>query len=252
MANDLRRITAFQNAFARRQAVEVNEVPGGYVVLNETFARSHEHNQLHIDAAVDPATLPALAEAAMAKLNHRRITVYDDALGEGCAPALAQAGYEHSAEVVMTHTGPTPPASLAEPVDLSVLRPALTRQQRQWLPSGPEETIRQLVDRRTARLRGGDQVLFLAVRDDKGDIASWTDLYLDPAAGIAQIEDLGTADTHTRRGYADALLAGALHHAATADCTLRFLLADSEDWPLQWYHRRGFTLIGRLHVFSRF
>ena len=107
----------------------------------------------------------------------------------------------------------------------------------------------QLADRRSARLRGAGQVRFLAARDENGTIASWADLYLDPAAKIAQIEDVMTAEPHTRRGYADTVLATALREAA--GCDLVFLLADAGDWPRTWYARRGFAAIGRSHVFTR-
>jgi hypothetical protein len=68
------------------------------------------------------------------------------------------------------------------------------------MPQTSDAVIYQLADRRSARLRGADQVRFLAARDEHGTIASWADLYLDPAAEIAQIEDVMTAEAHTRRG----------------------------------------------------
>lgn len=147
---------------------------------------------------------------------------------------------------------PAPAASAsasAETVTLAELRPALLDQQRRWLPEAEEEVIRQLADRRAARLRGADQVRFLAVRDEQGEVASWADLYLDPAQGLAQIEELVTADHRTRRGYADTVLATALRQAS--GCGLFFLIAEPDDWPRAWYARRGFTPIGHSHRFSR-
>jgi hypothetical protein len=83
----------------------------------------------------------------------------------------------------------------------------------------------------------------------EGDIGSWADLYQDRAAGVAQLEDLVTADGRARRGYAGTVLATALHRAADADCF--FLLADPGDWPRHWCARRGFAPAGRTHVFIR-
>jgi predicted GNAT family acetyltransferase len=117
------------------------------------------------------------------------------------------------------------------------------------MPQASGTVIYQLAGRRMARLRGAEQVRFLAARDDTGAIVSWADLYLEAAQGIAQIEDVMTADGHTRHGYADTVLATALHQAA--GCGLVFLLADAGDWPRTWYARRGFTPIGRSHVFTR-
>ncbi|MFJ3529384.1 GNAT family N-acetyltransferase [Streptomyces sp. NPDC090132] len=249
---DLQRIAAFRLSFARRQAAVVNEVPGGVVVLDAEYAASYEHNQLVIEGSPDPVGLPALAEKALGHLEHRQITVLDDRTGTDCAPALTAAGYTHVTELVMTYTG-SAAASVPDPsartVGFDDLRPALVGQLRRWMPEAQDVVVGQLADRRTARLRGAEQVRFLAVRDEEGTVGSWADLYRDASEGIAQIEDVVTADTHVRRGYADTLLATALRHAS--DCGLVFLLADPDDWPHAWYIRRGFKPIGRFHVFTR-
>jgi len=250
-ATDLRRITAFRLSFARRQAAVVNEVPGGVAVFDPRYPESHDNNQLFIDRA-DASGIIALAEKALGHLPYRRITVLDDAAGTACAPALTADGYGHDTELVMTHSGAAPaPGSFAEAelVTLQELRPALIRQLSAWLPRAGDAVIDQLAGRRAARLRGAEQVRFLAARDADGTIASWADFYLDPAAGLAQIEDVMTADAYARRGHGDAVIATALRRAA--GCDLVFLLADADDWPRTWYARRGFTAIGRTHVFTR-
>ena len=258
---DLQRAIDFRALFARRQSAEVRPVPGGFLVLNEQYARSHEHNQIHIDGPLDPTSLPEVADAAMAGLAHRRVTVHDDRLGLACATAMTLAGYEHAVELVMTHTGPVPEPVPGrgevvepdlEPGPYGPLWRALADQQRSWMPDADEETVRQLVGRRAARRNGAEDVRFVAVHDEGGDVASWADLYLEPADGIAQIEELATAEHARRRGYADAVLSGALRRASAAGCALRFLVADGEDWPRLWYARRGFTPVGRCHVFARF
>jgi N-acetylglutamate synthase-like GNAT family acetyltransferase len=249
-AIDLQRIAAFRASFARRQAAEVTEIPGGVVVLDKQYAASHEHNQLVIEGPTAPSDLPAMADTVLGHLRHRRITILDDAFGTICAPALTAAGYAHETELVMTHSGSAAiPGSPAQTVALADLRPALIRQLRIWMPQAEDTAVHQLADRRTARLRGAEQVHFLAVRDENGTVGSWADVYLDAAQGIAQIEDVVTADTHVQRGYADTILATALHYASGYG--LVFLLADPDDWPRGWYARRGFTPIGRSHVFTR-
>ncbi|MFD8263888.1 GNAT family N-acetyltransferase [Streptomyces griseoluteus] len=249
-AMDLRRIAAFRSSFARRQAAVVTEVSGGVVVLDPDYPASHEHNQLVIEGTSDPSELPALAESALGHLRHRRITVLDDAAGAACAAALTAAGYTHETELLMTHSGPaTIPGTSAQMIELADLRPALVRQLRAWMPQAEDAVIHQLVDRRTARLRGAQQVHFLAVCDEHGTVGSWADLYLDAGEGIAQIEDIVTADTHLQRGYADTVLATALQQASGYGLT--FLVTDPDDWPHTWYARRGFTPVGRSHVFTR-
>ncbi|QMU67155.1 GNAT family N-acetyltransferase [Streptacidiphilus sp. P02-A3a] len=249
-ATDLRRIAAFRMSFARRQAAEATAIPGGAVVLDPEFAASYEHNQLVVEGPVAPPDLVALADAALGHLPHRQIAILDDALGVACAPALVAAGYTHHPELVMTHSGAAPaPGASAEAVTLAELRPALLGQQRSWMPEAEDEVLRQLTDRRAARLRGAEQVRFLAVRDEQGDVAAWADLYLDPAQDVAQIEEVVTVDDRTRRGYADTVLATALRQASGYG--LFFLVAEPDDWPRHWYARRGFTAIGHSHRFSR-
>jgi N-acetylglutamate synthase-like GNAT family acetyltransferase len=251
-ATDLQRINAFRLSFARRQAAVVNEVPGGVAVFDPRYVESHDNNQLFIDRAGSAREVMALAEKALGHLPYRRITVLDDAAGSACASALTADGYVHDTELVMTRSGVisvTGSFAEAEAVTVPELRPALIRQLCAWMPQAGDAVIDQLADRRTARLRGADQVRFLAARDADGTIASWADLYLDPAAGIAQIEDVMTADPYTRRGHADSVIATALHLAE--DYGLVFLLADADDWPRTWYARRGFTPIGRSPVFTR-
>ena len=255
-ATDLARIASFRASFARRQAAETTEIPGGVVVVDHQYSASYVNNQVVIDGAQRPSDLLALADTALGFLPYRRITFLDDAAGQSSASALIAAGYAHETELIMsrhatadTPAEPATPTMSAQPVTLEELRPALILQQRIWMPDAEDAVVGQLADRRAARLRGAPQVTFLAARDGDGVIASSADLYLDPAHDIAQIEDLVTADTHLHQGYADAVLTTALQQAAT--CELLFLIADSTDWPRTWYARRGFTAIGHSHVFTR-
>lgn len=248
---ELQQINTFLSSFARRRAGRTVEVPGGFAALDDEFALSHSNNHLFIDGATDPEALPALADRALGHMDHRLITVLDEELGEACAEPLLRAGYTRSTYLVMLHGGPVPAGGGAGEVDLEDLRVPLARRWRGYLPDAGAEVIRQLVDRREAGRRGADEVRFIGARTPEGEVASWADLYLDQATGTAQIEDLITSELHLGRGYADAVLATALRHAADAHCGTRFLTADAEDWPRHWYERRGFTVIGRHLGFER-
>lgn len=245
------RIDAFLSAFARRQAARTVDLPGGFAAYDDAFAHSRANNQVVIDAAVDPDALPALAEEALGHLPHRLITVLDDEAGMACAAPLIRAGYTHSTYLVMLHEGSVPAGGPAQEVDLDAMRIPLTRRWRGFLPDVDDEVLRHLVDRREARRRGADAVHFIGARTEEGEVASWADLYLDPATGTAQIEDLVTSEAHLRRGYADAVLATALRLAVDQDCDVRFLTADAMDWPRHWYERRGFSVVGHSHCFER-
>ncbi|WP_327369474.1 GNAT family N-acetyltransferase [Streptomyces sp. NBC_01217] len=248
---ELRRIIAFLSGFARRQAARTVELPGGFAVYDDAFAHSRANNGLLIDRAVDAEALPALADEALGHLPHRLIHVLDDETGTACAGPLIRAGYAHSVELVMLHTGPVPAGGHGEVVDLDAIRLPLTRRWQDFLPDADGEVIRHLVERREARRRGADIVHFIGARTQEGEVASWADLYLEPATGIAQIEDLVTSQARLGRGHADAVLATALRLAADADCGTRFLIADAADWPRHWYERRGFSVVGRSHCFER-
>ncbi|MFI7357863.1 GNAT family N-acetyltransferase [Streptomyces avidinii] len=248
---ELQRVHTFLSDFARRQAARTVTLPGGFAVYDDVYGESRANNQVVIDAAVDPDALPALADEALGHLPHRLVSVLDDETGRACAEPLIRAGYTHSTYLVMLHTGPVPEAGPAQEVDLDALRVPLTRRWRGFLPDVDDEVLRQLVERREARRRGADIVQFIGARTEAGEVASWADLYVDRTTGTAQIEDLITAEDHLGRGYADAVLAGALHRAAAHDCDFRFLTADAMDWPRHWYERRGFTVAGHTHAFER-
>ena len=255
-AAELARVRAFLADSARRQAPRVLELPGGFAVLNAELPHSRVDNQLFVDRAVpDPDALPALVDRALDGLAHRLVTALDDRAGEALAGPLSRAGYEHTVDLLMVHRGPVPALGTgprrAGTVGLDALRGPLTRRWRGFLPDADEETLRQLVERRTVRLRCAPVVHFVGSRAEDGEVASWADLYLDPAAGLAQIEDVLTAEAHLGRGHGNAVLAEALRLAADAGCGTRFLIAEADDWPRDWYERLGFGTIGRVHCFER-
>ncbi|WP_335933400.1 GNAT family N-acetyltransferase [Streptomyces sp. PTD5-9] len=255
MPSELQRIRAFLSAFARRQAAHTVPVPGGFAVYDDAFTHSRGNNQVVIDAStdasVDAEALPALAEEALGHLPHRLISVLDDEVGRACAEPLVRSGYTHSTYLIMLHAGPAPAGGPAEEVGLEAIRAPLAQWWRARLPDAGSEVVRHLVDRREARRRGADDVRIIGARTEQGEVAAWADLYLDPASGTAQIEDLITGEPHRRRGYADAVLAAALRLAVDGGCGTRFLTADAADWPRHWYERRGFSVIGHQHCFER-
>ncbi|MET8544997.1 GNAT family N-acetyltransferase [Kitasatospora sp. NPDC004799] len=253
--DELRRIRAFLAGFARRQAERTVELPGGFAVFDDGFAGSWSHNQVFVErAGGEPAALPALVDEVMGERPFRLVTVLDGEFGQACAEPFRRAGYRHSSYLVMRHTGPLPAPEAGravEEVGLEAIRAPLAASWRAALPAADEEVVRMLVDRRATDRRGAARVQLLGARAADGAVAAWTDLYLEPALGIAQIEDLMTAEPYRRRGHADAVLAAALRRAAAAGCGTRFLIAESEDWPRRWYGRRGFEVIGRIHGFER-
>ncbi|MBU7598361.1 GNAT family N-acetyltransferase [Streptomyces sp. P38-E01] len=250
----LMRANAFLADFARAGAGEVVDVPGGFAALNDRYPHSRADNQLVVEGNPSPEALLRTAEAALGHLPYRRICVLREETADAGREALLHAGYVPEPLLVMRHTGvsPAPRGRRAEAVDLDSLREPIAGFLRELLPADTgEQVVRDLVERRAARESGAENVEFLASRAASGEPAAWADLYLNPACGIAQLEDLVTHPAHRRQGHADAVLATALHRASAASCELRFLLADETDWPQHWYGRRDFTVIGRSHAFER-
>ncbi|MGE5827056.1 MAG: GNAT family N-acetyltransferase [Micromonosporaceae bacterium] len=254
----LPRIIAFRTAFARRQAATVVEVAGGFAVLDAEFAASYDHNKLILARLDDPAEAIAVADHVLggAGLTHRLIVVNDDETGEAGAARFIDAGYHQETSVFMRHTGaaadrPADPGVRVEAVDWSVLVPVDRHAWREQLPTASEQAIEQLVMRRGARLRGADEVCFLAVRDGTGEVVAHAELYLDRTHRTAQIEQVMTRPEHERRGFARAIMAEGLRRALAAGCDLVFLEADANDWPRHFYARLGYEPVGRTHSFTR-
>jgi N-acetylglutamate synthase-like GNAT family acetyltransferase len=257
MSDLLARVSAFRAAFLRHQAAETVEFAGAFAVRHPGFPRSQEHNQLVVDApGADPESLVAFAEQGVGDRRDHRIQVLDETVGERAAPVLAAAGFGRAAELVMVRetAGCVRPDPAARPVRVDELREAELAQLLRWWPD--QELARQLHERRAARLHGAAaegraEVLFLAVREPDGEVAAWVDLYLDRAAGLAELTDLVTAEPYRGRGHGDTLVATGLALAAEAGIPRLFLAADDEDWPKAWYARRGFRPIGHSYAFLR-
>ncbi|MFI8961234.1 GNAT family N-acetyltransferase [Streptomyces sp. NPDC053493] len=248
---ELRRIHGFLSDFTRRQAERTADFPGGFAALDDTYALSRGNNHVLVDGEPDPEALPALVDEAMAHLPHRTVHIPDATVAKACAEPLARAGYTCRTLVVMRHDGPVPELGGAREVGLPDLREPLTESLRRLVPDIRDDVLRVLVERRETRRRGADDVRFLASHDEFGQVASWADLYIDPATGIAQIEDLVTAEAHLGQGHAGVVLDTALRTAAEAGCTTVFLIALADDWPRHWYARRGFVPVGEIHTFEQ-
>ncbi|MFI8510768.1 GNAT family N-acetyltransferase [Streptomyces sp. NPDC085460] len=249
--DDPARARAFLTAFARRKAARTADFPGGFAALDDAHALSYGDNHLLVDGPTDPELLPGRAEELLGHLPHRAVQVIGEEAGRACAEPLKRAGYTHAEVLVMVHTGPVPERAGAREVELPALRGPVAESWRHFLPGAGEEVVRTLVERRAARRRGAPDVRFLASHDEWGEVVSWGDLYLDPATGTAQVEDLVTSVPHLGRGHGGAVLDTALRLAAEAGCPTRFLTAFADDWPRRWYERRGFVAVDTVHCFER-
>ncbi|MFH9722652.1 GNAT family N-acetyltransferase [Streptomyces sp. NPDC017254] len=248
---ELRRIHGSLSAFHRRQAGRVVDFPGGFAALDDLYTHSRGNNHVLVDGETAPGALPARAEELLGHLPYRLVYVVDDEVAAACRGPLERAGYTHTAIYLMRHTGPVPAHGGARPVGLEELRAPAAAAWRRFVPGVTDEEVHHLVERRAARLRAAEDVRFLAVRTEDGEVASWADLYLDPSTGVARIEDLVTAEKHLGQGHAGRVIDTALHLAAEAGCDLRFLSANAANWPHRWYGRKGFAVADTLHYFQK-
>ncbi|CAM5421514.1 GNAT family N-acetyltransferase [Streptomyces tanashiensis] len=150
---------------------------------------------------MDPEALPGYTEEALGHLPYRFAYVLDETVAAACVAPMERAGYQHATSLIMAHHGPVPEHGGAREVDFDELRGPVTASWPRFAPQAPPEHIRDLVERRVARRRGAEVVRFFAVHTPEGEVAAWADLYMDPAEGVAQIEDLVTVEAHLGQGY---------------------------------------------------
>ncbi len=251
--SEIEHIAAFQERFARAQATDVIDLPWGFVLLQRDFPSSYDHNRMVVNSTASSADVLSAADDAMgeAGLQHRMISVIDDALGIGLTNDFLAAGYEREAITTMIHRG-APDGNVeheVQAVSPDSLRPALLREWKVLLPDAVDEVHAQLADR-TYLYSAGAEVTRLVVFE-RGEIAARIDFYFDPESGVAQLENLFTHPDFRGRGYAKSLIGEGLRRSRDAGCRLSFLGADLDDWPHEWYLRLGFVEVHRTHDFTK-
>jgi len=221
----------------------VDESPVGRAVYTDTLPRRLDGNYLWVDRAAVPEQL--VAEAT--RLERRLIFVPDPELGDALAPWFKERGWRIDRHLVM--------AQLREPerdADLSLVRevtePELREARQRVLVDEPWATPEVLDQIFAAKARIGERVTtrFFAVELD-GEVVSYSDLYLDGTD--AQVEDVGTVPEQRGRGYAKAVVLGAIAEARRAGAEFVCLVADAHDWPKELYRRLGFDEVGHYTKF---
>lgn len=252
--SELQRIEAFEEAHARAQATSVVELAWGYALLQSDFPRTHSHNRVVVTSRAHADEIMETTDAILggAGVQHRYVTVIDDATGSAMVPDLVAAGFAHDPIATMVYRGPSmPPAPEHEVGEMTApeLREAIISDWRHDMPDADEEVYEQLADRTRLYSQGADVVdLGVVVA---GEVAARANLFLSTDSQIAQFENLNTSHGHRNNGYARSVLRAALGRVAAATCELCFLTADVGDWPYEWYRRLGFVEVARTHHFTR-
>jgi GNAT superfamily N-acetyltransferase len=167
------------------------------------------------------------------------------------AAELARRGWEVEENLLMARpAGGLSGGERAEEADQREVHPLWDRSWRRDLADlGPrlDQVVAQLVGREHLN----DRVVAVSdvvVRED-GRVVAAGQLRIDGAT--AALESVVTDHAARGRGYADAVLARALDLAAGVGCDLVVLEAAADDWPRNWYARRGFETVGSSWSVSR-
>jgi GNAT superfamily N-acetyltransferase len=251
---DFARALAFENAIRDRLCDVSEPFEWGTALFTTELPAIYDANFLRVERAGDTVGVEALiAEAdrlmGARGLEHRKLVVDDETLGETLAPGFRDQGYLVDRMLFMVHRRP-PERTTAIAVDeieaeLHIrVKEAFNRQQPYF---ENEDSIKQMNELARMMYEVTDKRSFAAYVD--GDIASVCELYSD---GItAQIEDVVTLEEHRNKGLARATVLRALHEAEAGGHETVFLVADADDWPKEMYRQLGFDDAGRTYQFRQ-
>lgn len=245
------RVADWYAAAALGRATTTEELaPGAWSMRTPQHPKSFASNAVLVRRDPGADQLVSWADDELADLDHRYVAAQCD-LAPDTLDGLRAAGYVLTALVLMARELPGPALAASDDVaveaasreDMGRLHEVLWRTE--WMPGIGDDEVAQLVDRRG---QGPGELSWL-VRDPSlddpvsGDLAACLDLHVDGWA--AEVDAVATRAPARGRGYADALLATGVRAAYDAGCTHVVLSALVDDWPLHWYARRGFRVVGR-------
>jgi RimJ/RimL family protein N-acetyltransferase/predicted GNAT family N-acyltransferase len=248
---ELERIVAFQRSIDERRARRAVPFAHGHAYFDDDLPKVWYLNQLSVEPGARPSVdeLVAAADKLQAHLEHRKATVYDEALGAQLAPGFLAIGWVAHRLVVMPHRGggrAVDTSRVAE-IDGETLAPTWADGIRGEPLAPDEEDVRQLVAAQLDRRKAVD-VRYFAVLEN-GRPVSYCELFSDGRTG--QIESVLTLEEHRGKGYAGAVVAKALAESQRMGHDLTFLLADEDDWPKELYRKLGFEVAGRIFEFVK-
>lgn len=234
------RHAVLEPSLLRRTATAEVPVAGGVAVRTAPVPASPAHNQLLIDSYVDAEQVAADADRVLGAAAHRWALLTGAAMA-GTAAGLAAHGWRVQELIGMAAPAGGEPVARVEQVDLEALRPLITAEWRRAFPGTGAAELAQIVE--GGRLEEAVlDVRYLAVPDG-GELVASAILKIDGATAVLDV--VATEPEHRGRGHGDALLRTAMALAADAGCDLVVLDAAADDWPRQWYARRGFVEVTR-------
>jgi GNAT superfamily N-acetyltransferase len=240
----------------RRGSTLVQPDDRTWVLLSSEWPRSYANNGILVRADPGGEALLAWGEELLggAGLEHRHVFALCD-LSPATRATLAAAGFTVEEEVVQVRPVAAGPLTAPDDVVVEVVPldevDALheTLWHEEWMPEADDETVRQLVARRSSYSLSGEMITLLVRDPETGAPAATTDVCI--AGWAAEVDGVATRERFRGRGYGDAMLATAVQLAADRGCEHVALTAMVEDWPKDWYARRGFVTVGPAWSASR-
>lgn len=229
---------------------DVRRTPHGAALLTPSLPLVWALNQLRVDdPTAGAAEVIAEAEEALAGYAHRRLVVFDAALGARLARDLVGHGWNGSRHLLMARRREPdrqPPAGAAAEVDRETGAATLAAFRREQPFGWQEEAVRQLaaMDERYGRVSEGRD--FAAPPDNPVCACR---LYV--GGGLAQIDEVGTIQAFRGEGHARAAVHAAAEAALEGGSDAVFLEAEAHDWPKDLYWRLGFDEVGELYQFLK-
>jgi len=226
----------------------------GTALFNQDFPKVYDLNFLRVDGHPRVTAEELIAQAdrlqGSAGLEHRKVVINDQWMGERLAPSFEAAGWSLAKLVIMVRRRPVDrrfvPGSARE-IELETMKRARRLGLELDESFHDEETIDQLEEMCDLLVNSGNARCFGVPADDK--TVATAELYSD--GRTAQIEAVFTLVDYRRKGHGRAVVALALQEAVAAGNDFIFMLADADDWPKDMYERMGFDPAGYLYDFHK-
>jgi ribosomal protein S18 acetylase RimI-like enzyme len=206
--------------------------------------------------ALDAAALAAEADRIQAHLEHRRVSVEDEATGAALRGGFEALGWATErlavlwrpagAELLGASAGPR--EAMIEPAPATDVEPL----RRAWLreePWGTDEVIESNATLDAYAMRRLPSTTLVARVDPSGPPVAYVRVRIDGDG--AEIDDAYCLASHRGRGLGSALLTAAIVHAEAAGVRDLFITADDEGDARRLYERLGFRTVWRRHDFIR-
>lgn len=233
-------------------ATRLLDLPFAVAIVTEDLPAIYDQNLMLVEEPVPAAVLLRSIDqvAHTVGWRHRRIEIADHRIAEGLRGALLAAGYTEERFLTMVLDGPavTPEAdrlataivAIADQLDLA----RALHGQEPWASTAAivDQFIRR--ERRLAELARGRAVV--------GPPDEPVSRCLLLAHGsMIEIDAVSTLEAYRGRGWSRAVVRHAVAAARDAGAEHVMLVADADDWPMHWYERLGFGVVGTASAFRR-